>query len=480
MTASVFKQFIGGQWVDAIDGGTWALVNPSTESVIEVLPFGGAADAQAAIDAAAAAQPAWRHKTAYERADVLMRAAGWIRARIEDLARVTVEESGKPLREARGEWNTGANLLEYYAEEGKRVYGRVIPARSAAKRIHTLHQPMGVIGVITAWNFPVYNLARAWAAALAGGNAVVGRPSEYTPRSAMLYAHALDEAGLPAGVLNVINGDPAAMAEVLLNDPRVRKISFTGSTRVGRLLMDGASRTVTRLALELGGNAPAIIFPDVDVESVARAAVQSKYRNNGQVCVAPQRFFVHTRLVEEFADRTASLAAGLRMGSGLDETTDVGPLINARQRDRVAALVAEAAAAGAQILAGGTPGDQPHGYFYAPTVLAGVQPDMRIYGEEIFGPVLPIVPFSDVEEVLTMANALEYGLAAYVQTNNLNTMIKMTEGLDYGMIAVNDWMPSTPEAPFGGMKMSGMGRECGPEGLLEYMELKTVFTGVTV
>lgn len=476
-----YQQYIDGAWVDASSGGTWDLINPATEDVIGVLPFGGAADAQAAVDAAAAAFPAWSRKTPYERGDILLRAAQWIRARLDDLARVTVEESGKPLREARGEWTTGANLLEYYAEEGKRVYGRMIPSRNPAKRIHTLYQPMGVIGVITAWNFPVYNLARAWAAALAGGNTIVGRPSEYTPRSAMLYAHALIEAGIPRGVVNVINGDPAAMADVLLNDPRVRKISFTGSTRVGKLLLDGASRTVTKLALELGGNAPAIIFPDVDVAKVTRAAVQSKYRNNGQVCVAPQRFFVHSRVMEEFAETAAELSKNLRLGSGLEDTTDVGPLINAKQRERVAALVSEAAALpGVDVLAGGSRAPHERGYFYQPTVLTGLTTDMRIYGEEIFGPVLPIIPFSDPEEVLMLANQLEYGLAAYVQTNDINVMTKLVEGLEFGMIAVNDWMPTAPEAPFGGVKMSGMGRECGPEGLLEYMELKTVFTGVTV
>lgn len=475
-----YQQLINGEWVDAADGGTWDLIDPATESVIGVLPFGNARDARAAVDAAAAAFPAWSRKTPYERAEILIRAANWIRARVEELARITVEESGKPLREARGEWNTGANLLEYFAEESKRTYGRVIPSRNAAKRIHTLYQPMGVIGVITAWNFPVYNLARAWAAALAAGNTVVGRPSEYTPRSAMIYGYALMEAGLPPGVVNVINGDPQSMGQVMLDDPRVRKISFTGSTRVGKLLMDGASRTVTRLALELGGNAPTIIFPDVDVERAARESIQFKFRNNGQVCIAPQRFYVHSRIVEEYTDRVAALAGTMKIGSGLDESTDVGPLINARQRERVEALVADAVGAGVEVLAGGKRPDLPNGYFYQPTILMGVQPEMRIYGEEIFGPVLPVVPFSEVEEVLSMANALEYGLAAYVQTNDINIMTRMTEGLEFGMVAVNEWLPSAPEAPFGGMKMSGLGRECGPEGLLEYLELKTVFTGVFV
>ncbi len=473
-----YRQLIGGEWVDAASGAGWDLLNPATEDVLGRMPYGDAADAQAAMDAAAAAFPTWSRKTPYERADVLLRAAAWIRQRIDTLAAVTTEESGKPLREARGEWTTGANLLEWFAEEGKRAYGRLVPSRVGSKRILVTHLPIGVVGVITAWNFPVYNLARAWSAALAAGCTIVGRPSEYTPRSAMLFAQALHEAGAPPGVVNVINGDPEAMGRVMLADPRCRKISFTGSTRVGKLLMDGASQTVTRLALELGGNAPVIVFPDVDVEKTARAAVTSKYRNNGQVCIAPQRFFVHSRILEEFADHAARLSRELRLGSGLDAQTDVGPLINARQRERVEAMVAEARREGAEVLAGGSrPGALERGYFFEPTVLMNIRPEMRIYRDEIFGPVMPILGFSEPEEALAMANALEYGLAAYVQTGSLNTAIAMYEGLEYGMVAVNDWMPSAPEAPFGGMKGSGMGRECSTEGLMEYMDVRTVFLG---
>lgn len=473
-----YKQLIGGEWQNALAGGSWELLNPATEEVLGIIPYGGAEDAQAAMNAAAAALPAWSKKTPYERAEILMRAAAWIRARIDDLAVITTEESGKPLREARGEWTTGANLLEWYAEEGKRVYGRIVPARVATRRIMVMHEPVGVVGIITAWNFPVYNLARAWAAALAAGCTIVGRPSEYTPRSAMIYAQALHEAGIPAGVVNVISGDPDAMGKVMLADPRCRKISFTGSTRVGKLLMDGASQTVTKLSLELGGNAPVIVFPDVNVEEVAKQAVQFKYRNNGQVCISPQRFFVHSRIVEEFAERTAAISQNLRLGSGLLEDTDAGPLINARQRERVEQMVGAAKLEGAEVLAGGNrPATIDRGYFYSPTVLMNIRTDMQIYREEIFGPVMPILTFSEPEEALAHANALEYGLAAYVQTNNLNTAIKMYEDLEYGIVAVNEWMPSTPEAPFGGMKGSGMGRECSTEGLFEYTEVKTVFIG---
>ncbi len=476
----MYKQLINGEWLDAASTRTWDLVNPATEDVIAPIPYGDGADAQAAVDAAAAALPGWAGKTPYERAQVLLGAAAWIRERIDELAVVTTEESGKPLREATGEWNTGANLLEWYAEEAKRAYGYVIPSRNAAKRIMTLHAPVGVVGVITAWNFPVYNPARAWAAALAAGCTVVGRPSEYTPRSAMLLAKALHEAGAPGGVINLINGDADSMGKVMLNDPRCRKISFTGSTRVGKLLMAGASQTITRLSLELGGNAPVILFPDIDVAAVAQAAVTAKYRNNGQVCIAPQRYYVHSQIIEEFTDCVGRLSKGLRLGSGLQASTDVGPLINAAQRERVETMVREAVAQGAEVVSGGArPDTSPRGYFYSPTVITNLQPDMRVYGEEIFGPVMPIVPFSDPEEVLKLANSTEYGLVAYVQTNDLNTSIRMVEGLEYGMIAVNDWMPTTPEAPFGGVKGSGMGRECGQEGLYEYLETKTVYIGAT-
>jgi acyl-CoA reductase-like NAD-dependent aldehyde dehydrogenase len=475
-----YRQLIDGEWVDASDGGTWDLLNPATEESLGIMPFGGATDASAAIDAAHRAFPAWSRKTPYERADVLMRAAGWVRERTKELGEITSEESGKPLREATAEWVTAGNLFEWYAEEGKRAYGRTIPARKADRRIMVIYQPVGVIGTITAWNFPVYNVVRAWAAALAAGCTVVGRPSEYTPRSAMLLAQALHEAGCPPGVVNLINGDADAQGKVMLNDPRCRKISFTGSTRVGKLLMRGAAETVTKLALELGGNAPVIIFPDAPggIEAVTKAAVQAKYRNCGQVCIAPQRFFVHSTIVEEFTERAADLSAGLKLGSGLDAATDVGPLINAVQRERLETMVAGAVSEGAQILAGGSrPAEMTRGYFYQPTVIGGLNPSMRIYSDEIFGPVLPIVPFYEVEEVLAMANDTEYGLAAYVQTGSLNIAIKMYESLDYGMVAVNDWLPSTPEAPFGGVKQSGIGRECGQEGLEKFLEAKTVYLG---
>lgn len=478
MSDNIFKQLINGEWVAAANGGTWPLVNPATEEIIMEVPFGGADDAQSAITAAAVAFPAWSRKTPYQRAEVLMKAAEWVLGRADELAVITTEECGKPLSESLAEWRSAANYLIWNAEECKRAYGRTIPARVATRRIMVVQQPLGVVGTITAWNFPVYNIVRCWSAALAAGCTVVGRPSEYTPRSAMLLAQALHEAGAPAGVINCINGDPAGMAQAMLKDVRLRKISFTGSTRVGKLLMDAASQTVTRLALELGGNAPCIVFPDVNVQEVAKQAVAWKYRNAGQVCVAPQRFYVHSKIADEFTERVATASRALRVGNGLAKSTETGPLINATQRDLVETMVAEAVADGAHALSGGSrPCDLPAGYFYSPTVITGLKPTMRLFNEEIFGPVMPIAQFDEVEEVLEKANATPYGLAAFVQTNDMNTAIHMYEGLEFGMVCVNDWLPATPEAPFGGVKQSGLGRECGLEGLEEYMESKTVFIG---
>ena len=472
------QQLIDGAWTGAANGGTWDVINPATEETVKTVPFGGRDDCRAAIDAAARAFPAWSRLTAYERGGILARAASHMREHVDELARTTVLESGKPLVQARGEWSTSADLFEWFAEEGKRAYGRTIPSRSASKRMTVLRQPLGVVGVITAWNFPAYNPARAWAAALAAGCTIVGRPSEFTPLSAMAMAQLLAEAGVPPGVVNLINGDPDGMGQEMLDHPACRKISFTGSVRVGKILMDGASRTVTRLSLELGGNAPVLVLPDVDLESVAAGAVSSKFRNNGQVCVSPQRFLVHRRVADRFSDLVATRASTLRLGSGLDPAVQVGPLINSRQRDRVSALVADASKHGVEIrTGGGTPAALARGYFFEPTVLSGVTPASPVFREEIFGPVMPILSFDDLDEAIAVANRTEYGLAAYVWTNDLRAAVKTSEALQFGMVGVNEWAPHGTEAPFGGWKQSGMGHESGAEGLLEYLETKLVAIG---
>jgi acyl-CoA reductase-like NAD-dependent aldehyde dehydrogenase len=471
------RQLIGGEWADASDGGTWDLVNPATEDVIEAVPYGTAEDARAAIDAAASAFGEWAAKTPFERAAVLMRAAEVITERADDYARLTTEESGKPFAQSKAEWLSAPNYLVYAAEEAKRLGGRIIPSRVAGRRIDVTYQPLGVVGVITAWNFPVYNVNRAVSSALAAGCTVVVRPSEYTPRSAMLYGAALADAGVPAGVINVINGDPDGMGQAMLDDPRLRKIQFTGSVRVGKILMDGASRTVTKLSLELGGNAPVIVFPDVsDLEAVAASGVTAKYRNCGQVCIAPQRFFVHSTIAEQFTRAAAAASEREVVGNGLDAATTVGPLINAVQRDRVARIVESSIDAGGTVVTGGARIDGP-GYFYRPTVVSGVAGDAPLVTEEVFGPVLPVIPFDTTDEAIAMANSVEYGLASFVWTNDLATAFRVSDALEFGMVGVNDWYPVTPEAPFGGTKQSGMGRESGLEGLHEYVETKTRYLG---
>lgn len=472
------KQLIDGVWCEAANGGTWDVINPATEQVIRTVPFGGHEDCHAAIEAAARAFPAWSGQTPYERGATLARAAQLLRERADDIGRTVVLESGKPFVQGKGECLVAADLFEWFAEEGKRAYGRTIPSRTATKRMTVIRQPLGVVGVITAWNFPAYNPARAWAAALAAGCTVVGRPSEFTPLTAMAIATVLVDAGMPPGAFNLVNGDPEAMGQEMLNHPACRKISFTGSVRVGKLLMDGASRTVTRLSLELGGNAPVLVLPDVDIASVAAGSVASKFRNNGQVCVSPQRFIVHRAVAEEFTERVTARAAALRVGSGLEQESQVGPFINARQRDRVEALVAAARASGVDVRTGGRRPEQlGTGFFYEPTVLAAVTPQMPIYQEEIFGPVLPVTAYDELDEAITFANSTPYGLAAYVWTNNLKAAIKAYEGLEFGMIGVNEWTPQATEAPFGGWKQSGLGHESGAEGLAEYLETKLVSMG---
>ena len=465
------QQFIDGTWVDAEGGGRWDVIDPATEQVVANVPYGGAADTNRAIAAAQRALPGWRAKTAYERAAVLVKAAASMRARVEQLAKLTVSEAGKPLREAMGEWQVAADLFEWFAEEGKRVTGYTIPSRVATKRNLVLREPIGVVGVITAWNFPAYNPARAVAAALAAGCTVVMRPAELTPLSGMAIVAALEEAGLPAGACNLVNGEPAAMGQAMLDHPDLRKLSFTGSVGVGKLLMDGASRTMTRLSLELGGNAPVLVLPDVDIEAVAKAAVAAKFRNAGQVCVSPQRFFVAQRHAKAFEEVVVAETKKLPVGSGLEPATRVGPLISARHRERVEGLIAQATAAGGTLRAGGVRPARP-GFFLEPAVLA--TPPIA---DEVFGPVFALSSFDQLDEAVAAANATRYGLAAYVFTNDLTAAMRCYERLEFGMIGVNEWAPQATEAPFAGRKDSGLGHESGREGLLDNLETKLVAFG---
>ena len=472
------RQLIDGAWVDAIDGGRWDVIDPATEEVVANVPFGGAADVHRAIDAAHRALPAWRARTAYDRGAILFRAAAILRERAPQLARVTVRESGKPLADATGEWQIAGDLFEFFAEEGKRAYGYTIPARQPTRRMMVLHEPIGVVGVITAWNFPAYNPARAVAAALAAGCTCVVRAAELTPLSAMAIAAVLEEAGVPAGVLAVVNGDPAAMGQAMLDHPALRKISFTGSTRVGKLLLDGASRTMTRMSLELGGNAPVLILADVDIAAVARSAVATRFRNAGQVCVCPQRFFVERTKLAAFEEVVVEETRKLKVGSGFEPDVRIGPMASGRHRERIEGLVAAATAAGATVRTGGRrPADRARGFFVEPTVLAKVTPEMGVFSEEVFGPVLCMTAFDQLDDAIARANSTEYGLAAYVFTNDLASAIRAYERLDFGMIGVNQWAPHATEAPFTGRKMSGCGHESGREGLHDNLETKLVSIG---
>ena len=469
------QQLINSEWRDAINGKSWEVVNPATEEIVATVPFGNDADAREGIEAAARAFPAWSNLSSWTRAEILKKTADIIRQNISDFAKETILETGKPRAEAEGEWRVAAHLFEWFAEEGKRTYGRVIPAQRTDRRISVIYQPMGVIGIITAWNFPAYNPARACAAALAAGCTIVCKGSEYTPLTTMNLFSAMHEAGIPSGVANLVNGESDKIGQAMLDHPKLKKISFTGSTRVGKILMDGASKTNTKLALELGGNAPVIIMDDIDVEQVAKTAVPGRFRNAGQVCNIPQRFYVHRKIYDAFEKTLLKYVAQHKTGSGFEAETKMGPLINKRQQQNVLEIIAEAKSEGAEVLAGGNKSDK--GFFIEPTVIADKNGTAKFYEKEIFGPILPLIPFDTKEEVIEKANATPYGLAAFVWTNNLQDAIWLSEKLEFGMIGINEWMPHATEAPFGGWKQSGIGHESGSEGIYEYMEKKLISIG---
>ena len=474
-----YRMLINGEWQDARSGQTWDVVNPATEETIASVPFGGAEEAEAAISAAHEAQPGWAAMTAYERGAILRRAADLLRERLDDLAPIMTRECGKPLAEARGEWNACADLFDWFAEEGKRAYGRTIPARRGEKRLMAIPMPVGVVATITAWNFPAYLPARKWSGALAAGCTVVGRPSELTPMSAMALVNVLVEAGMPAGVVNLVNGDPASIGQAFLQSPYIDKISFTGSQRVGQILMRGAADQIKHLSLELGGSAPVLIFDDVDVRDAAQRAVTAKFRNNGQVCISPARFYVQAGIYDEFLAAVRELSGQLVLGDGLQPGVTNGPLVTANGRNNVEAFVQDAVQKGAQVVAGGArPAGLERGYFFEPTVLANVSPLMRVTCEEVFGPVMPVYKFNTLEEALQMANNTPFGLAGYVLTRDLSRATRAYEGLRFGIVGVNDLVPATAEGPFGGVKQSGWGREGAQEGLYEYLDTKFVSIGL--
>ncbi|MBK9116553.1 MAG: NAD-dependent succinate-semialdehyde dehydrogenase [Betaproteobacteria bacterium] len=469
--------YIDGGWHDADDGATWDVVDPATGHATGTMPVCGAAETRRAIAAAAAAFPAWRAMLAKDRCAIVRR---WYELMLEhagDLALILTTEQGKPLAEANAEIAIGAAYVEWFAEEGKRVYGDVIPTVGADRRLVVVKEPVGVCAAITPWNFPCSMITRKVAPALAAGCTVVIKPAEATPYSALALAELAHRAGFPRGVLNVVTGDAPAIGGELCSNPTVRKLSFTGSTEVGRLLMRQVAPTVKKLSLELGGNAPFIVFDDADLDAAAEGAIVSKYRNTGQTCVCANRFFVQDRVYDAFAAKLAARVAALKVGPGTEAGVTQGPLINAEALAKVEAHVADAKARGARVVHGG----RRHalgGNFYEPTVLADVTREMQIFSEETFGPVAPLIRFRDDAEVISLANDSEFGLASYFYSRDIGRAWRIAEALEAGMVGVNTGLITTQVAPFGGVKQSGLGREGSYYGIDEYVEVKYICFGL--
>jgi succinate-semialdehyde dehydrogenase/glutarate-semialdehyde dehydrogenase len=472
------KGFIGGKWVDAASGATHQVMNPATREPIGTVPDMGAAETRRAIEAAAEAFPAWAARTARERAAILRRWFDLMMANQEDLAALMTAEQGKPLAESKGEIAYAASFIEWFAEEGKRLYGDVIPPHQSDKRLIVIRQPIGVVAAITPWNFPSAMITRKVGPALAAGCTVVVKPASQTPYSALALAVLATRAGLPAGVLNFVTGDAAAIGGEMTANPTVRKLTFTGSTGVGKKLMAQCAGTIKKLSLELGGNAPFIVFEDADLDAAVAGAIASKYRNTGQTCVCANRLLVHAPVYEEFARKLSHAVAQLRVGDGLKGPTDQGPLIDAKALAKVEEHIADALAKGARVVFGG----KRHalgGTFYQPTVLADVTPGMMVAREETFGPVAPLFKFASEAEAVRMANDTEFGLAAYFYTRDLSRSWRVAEALEYGMVGLNTGIFSTEVAPFGGVKESGIGREGSRYGILDYTELKFLCVGLS-
>jgi len=471
------QAYIDGKWSDADDGSSFAVINPADCSLIGRVPAMGAAETRRAIEAADGAWPAWKAKTAKERGAILRKWFELVLAAQADLARLMTAEQGKPLAEAMGEVVYGASFLEWFAEEGKRVYGDVIPEPAPGKRIVVTREPVGVVAAITPWNFPNAMITRKVAPALAVGCTVVVKPAEDTPLSALALAVLAERAGLPPGVFNVVTaGDPAACGGELTANPIVRKLSFTGSTEIGKLLMKQCADTMKKVSFELGGNAPFIVFEDADLDAAVAGAMASKYRNTGQTCVCANRFLVQDSVYDAFAAKLAAAVAKLKVGPGLAGDTQQGPLINADAVAKVERHIADAVEKGARIVAGG----QRHalgGTFFEPTILVEVSTDMLCAREETFGPVAPLFRFHSEDEAVRMANDTEYGLAAYFYSRDFGRVWRVARALEYGIVGINEGIISTEVAPFGGMKQSGTGREGSKYGIEDFLEVKYLCLG---
>ena len=465
------QAYVNGAWMDADGGQTINVSNPATGEHIGTVPLMGAAETRRAIEAANAAWPAWRKKTAKERAAVLRRWHDLILENADDLALIMTTEQGKPLPEAKGEVQFGASFIEWFAEEGKRVAGDTLQSPWPDRRLVITKEPIGVCAAITPWNFPAAMITRKAGPALAAGCPMVLKPAEATPFSALALAVLAERAGVPAGVFSIVTGAPKDIGGEMTSNPIVRKLTFTGSTQVGRLLAEQCAPTIKKLSLELGGNAPFIVFDDADLDAAVEGAIASKYRNAGQTCVCANRILVQEGIYDAFVRRYVEEVGKLAVGPGWQPGVTVGPLIDEAALTKVEALVADAREKGARLLCGGR---RLHGLFYAPTVLEGITPDMRIAHEEIFGPVAPIYRFETEEEGIALANASDYGLAGYLYARDVGRILRVAEALEVGVVGVNTGSTSNEAAPFGGIKQSGFGREGSKYGVEEYLELKSV------
>jgi succinate-semialdehyde dehydrogenase/glutarate-semialdehyde dehydrogenase len=475
-----YRLLIAGEWRTANDHATIDVSNPATGTVLTTVPAAGAEETRQAIDAATAALPGWAATPAPARAAILRRVAALMLERQERLATIMTLEQGKPLSEARGEIAYAASFLSWFAGEAERIYGMTIPATLPNKRILVLKQPVGVCALITPWNFPAAMLTRKIGPALAAGCTVIAKPATQTPLSSYEIGKLFLEAGVPSGVVNIVTCKSARIfSEVVFGDDRVRKVSFTGSTEIGKQLIRQSADTVKRVSMELGGNAPFIVFDDADLQPAVKGALASKFRNAGQTCVCANRIFVQRGIYDRFVEAFSAEVAAMKIGNGLAPDTMIGPLIDQPAMAKVQEHIADATAMGAQIVTGGSAWDGADaGNFWRPTVLANARPEMMVAREETFGPVAPLIPFDHEAEVLQMANDTTYGLAAYFFTRDISRIFRMAEGLEYGIIGANDGLPSTAQAPFGGVKQSGLGREGGPTGIDEYLEMKYLSLGL--
>ena len=474
------KAYINGEWVDADNKKTFDVINPATDELLAEMPDMGKAETQTAIEAAHKAFPSWKNKTAGERANLLRKWFDLLIANADDLGELLTAEQGKPLAEAIGEIHYGSSFIEWFSEEAKRVYGDVIPGHDADKRILVIKQPIGVVGILTPWNFPNAMIARKVGAALAAGCTTVIKPAEATPLSALAMAYLAEKAGIPKGVINIVTtSNPSVVGTEITTNALVKKISFTGSTAVGKLLIKQSADTVKKMSMELGGNAPFIVFDDADLDEAVKGAIISKFRNAGQTCVCANRLYVQSGVYDVFVEKFSKAVSDLKVGNGFDKGIDIGPLIDKKALQKVEKLVADAVKKGANIALGG----QKHALgktFYEATILTDTTADMLLSKEEIFGPVAPVFRFDTEGDVIQMANDTEFGLAAYFYGQNINRIWHVAEALEYGMVGINTGLISTAVAPFGGIKESGFGREGSKYGLDDYLEMKYLCFGGVV